>query len=671
MAWKKIIVQSSAAELSNINVTNAVTASHFVGDGAGLTNIVAAGTISSSAQIASDISGAFGATSSSLATRIANIGTTVGNINTTDLDFSGSFSGSFIGNGSLITDITVSQDATISQVFTNVSTSSVVHNFGSKNVSVVIYDENDEQFIPSKVKLTDNNTVTVYMDPATTGRIHVVRGGHIVSGSIPFGNILDKPTLLSGSVQIQELGFTSDVELNVSSSALQTNIDTKSSITQLNASSSTLQSNIGTVQTNLNSVSGALATSITTEKGRVDAILSASTADADTFAEIVTLVNSVDLTNDNAFAAHYTASRGRLDSLEADSGSFSTRVTANETAITNLGDTYATDAELNASSSTLQTNIDTKSSITQLNASSSTLQTSIDTKSSITQLNASSSTLQSNIGTVQTNLDSVSSSLASSITSLDTDFATDAQLNASSSTLQGNIDTLGSNQTAALNTSSSALQTNIDAKSSIAQLNASSSALTSAYTSADTTLSSSLAASIAGITSDFTLSDGSATDTFTTGQTLTFAGTANEIETAVTNNQVQVGIVTNPTLTGNVTITGNLSITGDTIQAQVSNLNVEDRFILLNSGSASGDAGIVFGGAGGDTANTGDGIFYKDSDSVFAFGENIASTATSATAASKLGNIQVASSNPTTAPTFQGKGTIAINDTDEGIWIYS
>ena len=375
-----------------------------------------------------------------------------------------------------------------------------------------------------------------------------------------------------------DAGFTTEGELNASSSTLQTNIDAKSSIVQLNASSSTLQSSI---------------------------------------------------------------------------------------------DTKSSITELNASSSTLQTNIDTKSSITQLNASSSTLQTNIDTKSSITQLNASSSTLQSNIGTVQTNLDSVSSSLASSITSLDTDFATDAQLNASSSTLQGNIDTLGSNQTAALNTSSSALQTNIDAKSSIAQLNASSSALTSAYTSADTTLSSSLAASIAGITSDFTLSDGSATDTFTTGQTLTFAGTANEIETAVTNNQVQVGIVTNPTLTGNVTITGNLNITGDTIQAQVSNLNVEDRFILLNSGSNSGDAGIVFGGAGGDTANTGDGIFYKDEDSVFAFGEDIASTATSATAASKLGNIQVASSNPTAAPTFQGKGTIAVNDSDEGIWIYS
>jgi hypothetical protein len=42
---------------------------------------------------------------------------------------------------------------------------------------------------------------------------------------------------------------------------------------------------------------------ITTEKGRIDAILSASSADKDSFAEIVTLINSVDLTNDNALAA--------------------------------------------------------------------------------------------------------------------------------------------------------------------------------------------------------------------------------------------------------------------------------------------------------------------------------------------------------------------------------
>ena len=44
---------------------------------------------------------------------------------------------------------------------------------------------------------------------------------------------------------------------------------------------------------------------------------------------------------------------------------------------------------------------------------------------------------------------------------------------------------------------------------------------------------------------------------------------------------------------GDVTVGGNLIVEGDTIQQQVSNLNIEDRFILLNSGSASGDGGLI------------------------------------------------------------------------------
>ena len=47
------------------------------------------------------------------------------------------------------------------------------------------------------------------------------------------------------------------------------------------------------------------------------------------------------------------------------------------------------------------------------------------------------------------------------------------------------------------------------------------------------------------------------------------------------------------TVTGGALITGDLTIQGDTIQQQVTNLLVEDRFILLNSGSASGDGGII------------------------------------------------------------------------------
>ena len=43
-----------------------------------------------------------------------------------------------------------------------------------------------------------------------------------------------------------------------------------------------------------------------TEKGRVDAILLSADADKDSFAEIVTLINSVDTSNDSAFASHAT-----------------------------------------------------------------------------------------------------------------------------------------------------------------------------------------------------------------------------------------------------------------------------------------------------------------------------------------------------------------------------
>ena len=104
------------------------------------------------------------------------------------------------------------------------------------------------------------------------------------------------------------------------------------------------------------------------------------------------------------------------------------------------------------------------------------------------------------------------------------------------------------------------------------------------------------------ISSQFTLAAGiGSDDTFNTGETLTFAGTGNEIETTVSNNQIQVGIVTNPTLTGNVTVTGDLIVTGYTIENQVTNLNIEDKFILLNSGSstATDETGIIFGGTNG------------------------------------------------------------------------
>ena len=124
-----------------------------------------------------------------------------------------------------------------------------------------------------------------------------------------------------------------------------------------------------------------------------------------------------------------------------------------------------------------------------------------------------------------------------------------------------------------------------------------------------------------------------------------------------------------------ITIAGDLIVQGTTTEIQTANLNVEDRFILLNSGSTSGDSGIIFGGTGDGTANSGHSIFVDDSNgdgSVFGFKQNLASNVTTGgTPDSKLGNIVEGTTDPTATPTFQGVGTIGINTTDEGIWIYS
>jgi len=70
---------------------------------------------------------------------------------------------------------------------------------------------------------------------------------------------------------------------------------------------------------------------LNTQTGRIDAILSSADADKDTFAEIVTLINSVDTTNDSAFAGFVTSSNaaqgvqdGRLTALETETGSIAT-----------------------------------------------------------------------------------------------------------------------------------------------------------------------------------------------------------------------------------------------------------------------------------------------------------------------------------------------------------
>ena len=88
----------------------------------------------------------------------------------------------------------------------------------------------------------------------------------------------------------------------------------------------------------------------------------------------------------------------------------------------------------------------------------------------------------------------------------------------------------------------------------------------------------------------------------TSGDTNITKNTAGDLNISSTNGNT---VIENTTFNGNnVVIPGDLTVQGTTFEAQVTNLNVEDRYILLNSGSSTvGDSGLVFGGSNGVAQN--------------------------------------------------------------------
>ena len=234
MAWKKVIVSGSSPQLNSISVDNTVTANQFSGGGASITGVV-----HNSGEIASDISGSFTLLSGSIATRfdgltsdyteltnipngiISSSAQVEATLSDNSVDFgSGTVTAtSFVGDGSNISNITVDQSATVIEAFTAQTTVTVTHNFGTKNLIATVYDANDAQLIPASVVTTNDNVITITFDETTSGRVLVGKGGHIVSGSIPFANLINPPALVSGSSQVSYTGLQNIPGGIISSSA--------------------------------------------------------------------------------------------------------------------------------------------------------------------------------------------------------------------------------------------------------------------------------------------------------------------------------------------------------------------------------------------------------------------------------------------------------------------
>ena len=96
---------------------------------------------------------------------------------------SGSFSGSFEGDGSGLTGITVGGLTTLENSFTSQTSVTSSHSFNTKNINVVVFDDNDEILIPQTIRALDSSNVGVDFAGSTTGRIVLTKGGHIVTGS--------------------------------------------------------------------------------------------------------------------------------------------------------------------------------------------------------------------------------------------------------------------------------------------------------------------------------------------------------------------------------------------------------------------------------------------------------------------------------------------------------
>ena len=123
--------------------------------------------------------------------------------------------------------------------------------------------------------------------------------------------------------------------------------DIKQGFDTVDASVNSLENYISTEVSSLEIVDGKLSAEIVTEKERVDAILDASTADKDSFAEIVSLINAVDTENDNAFASFVLRTDKSIDSLELVDADLQGQITSNDTDILGLqGDVTSLDTRV-------------------------------------------------------------------------------------------------------------------------------------------------------------------------------------------------------------------------------------------------------------------------------------------------------------------------------------
>ena len=119
------------------------------------------------------------------------------------------------------------------------------------------------------------------------------------------------------------------------------------------------------------------------------------------------------------------------------------------------------------------------------------------------------------------------------------------------------------------------------------------------------------------------------------------------------------------TINDDLVVVGDLTVNGDLAYLNVTNLYVEDRFILLNSGSTSGDGGIIVQSGSSDQGKA---FFYDETENRWGYADSISGSATSATPDAFA--VMVIQNDGEGDEVYQKTGNLRV-DTSGDIFIYS
>ena len=257
------------------------------------------------------------------------------------------------------------------QEFLNSNLWTVNHNLGTDYPDVTVWDSNKNIIFPNRIESVNTNQIKIYFSQTISGNVSVSRGGHVVTGSITWANVLNKPNdlvsgssqltgsydtryvlsgsitqttwdniankpsgLISGSIQVD---LTSTTGYSTFSSSISTSIGSLSSsvattTSGLSSSVGSLSSSVATTTSGLSSSIGSLSSSVaTTTSGLTSTITSLSSS---LTSSIGYLSSSIETTTSglsssigslsSSVASINNTQNGRLDSLETASGSIRT-----------------------------------------------------------------------------------------------------------------------------------------------------------------------------------------------------------------------------------------------------------------------------------------------------------------------------------------------------------